>query len=47
MTVDDAILELNMKAGTQFWPDAVEALLSISRKMLQTMAMANHNNHSG
>jgi HD-GYP domain-containing protein (c-di-GMP phosphodiesterase class II) len=45
MTVDDAILELNMKAGTQFWPEAVDALLSLSTKTLRAMAQADHNNH--
>jgi HD-GYP domain-containing protein (c-di-GMP phosphodiesterase class II) len=45
MTVDNAILELNMKAGTQFWPEAVDALLSLSSKTLRAMAVADHNNH--
>jgi putative nucleotidyltransferase with HDIG domain len=44
MAIDDAVLELVTKAGTQFWPDAVEAFLSLPTETLHTMTAADHNN---
>ena len=42
MSIDEAIVELNSKSGTQFWPEAVEALLSLPRTMLEeTAALSN------
>jgi HD-GYP domain-containing protein (c-di-GMP phosphodiesterase class II) len=34
LPVDAAIEELRLRAGSQFWPDAVDALLSLPRAML-------------
>ena len=38
MTIDAAVAELHKNSGTQFWPDAVEALLSVPKDMLEVTA---------
>jgi HD-GYP domain-containing protein (c-di-GMP phosphodiesterase class II) len=38
MSIDLAIAELHNESGTQFWPEAVDALLSVPRKMLEETA---------
>lgn len=35
MSIDDAVGELRKQSGAQFWPDAIEAFLSLSRDMLE------------
>jgi HD-GYP domain-containing protein (c-di-GMP phosphodiesterase class II) len=44
MPIDDAIAELGRKSGSQFWPDAVDALLAIPRVKLEETA-ASGNGH--
>lgn len=42
MPIDRAIAELTKESGSQFWPDAVDALLSIPKEMLEeTVAAGN------
>ena len=38
MSIAAAIAELHINSGTQFWPDAVEALLSVPKDMLEVTA---------
>ena len=38
LSIDAAIAELHINSGTQFWPDAVEALLSVPKDMLEVTA---------
>jgi HD-GYP domain-containing protein (c-di-GMP phosphodiesterase class II) len=38
LSVDAAIGELHLNSGNQFWPDAVEALLSVPKDMLEVTA---------
>jgi HD-GYP domain-containing protein (c-di-GMP phosphodiesterase class II) len=46
MSIDAAIAELHINSGTQFWPDAVEALLSVPKDMLEvTAASAGSHSH--
>jgi HD-GYP domain-containing protein (c-di-GMP phosphodiesterase class II) len=45
MTVQDAVFELEMKSGSQFWPDAVDALLSIPTATLEAMAASRYDDH--
>ena len=35
VVIDDAVTELRKQSGAQFWPEAVEAFLSLSRDMLE------------
>jgi ribonuclease P protein subunit RPR2 len=42
LTIEDAIEELRRCSGTQFWPDAVDALLSLPREMLEETASSNN-----
>jgi HD-GYP domain-containing protein (c-di-GMP phosphodiesterase class II) len=42
MSIDSAIIELRRKSGSQFWPEAVDALLSIPRKMLEETAVSGN-----
>ena len=37
MSVDDALVELRRMSGSQFWPDAVDAFLSIPRERLESI----------
>ena len=47
MSIDAAIAELHINSGTQFWPDAVEALLSVPKDMLEiTAASPGGHNHA-
>lgn len=45
MSVDHAIKELDNQSGTQFWPEAVDALLSMPRDMFEDTA-ASRNGHN-
>jgi HD-GYP domain-containing protein (c-di-GMP phosphodiesterase class II) len=47
MSIDSAIRELNDESGTQFWPDAVDALLSMSRGMLEETAALSNGHRRG
>ena len=45
MSIDAAIVELHINSGTQFWPDAVEALLSVPKDMLEVTAASAGSRH--
>ena len=38
MTIDDALTEVKNGSGTQFWPEAVDAFLSLPRERLEAIA---------
>jgi HD-GYP domain-containing protein (c-di-GMP phosphodiesterase class II) len=42
LSIDAAIEELRRCSGTQFWPDAVDALLSVPREMLEKTASSDN-----
>ena len=41
MTFERALRELQRSSGTQFWPDAVEALAAIPRSELRELLMTD------
>jgi HD-GYP domain-containing protein (c-di-GMP phosphodiesterase class II) len=47
LTVDAAVKELHRNSGKQFWPRAVDALLSIPKEMLEVMAASKDGHNRG
>lgn len=47
MSIDLAITELDNKSGSQFWPEAVDAFLSIRRDMLEETAGSGNGHNRG
>lgn len=47
LPIDAAIEELRLRAGSQFWPDAVDALLSLPRAMLEETSSSGNGHRPG
>ena len=42
MSVEEARIEIEMGSGTQFWPDAVDAFMTIASEELEAVRTDEH-----